>query len=49
MKQQSLEASGFEKYRKKTRKETFLEQMGEILPWAELYKVIEPFYPKASK
>ena len=34
MKQQSLEANGFEKYRKKTRKEIFLNQMSEILPWA---------------
>lgn len=49
MKQQSLEASGFEKYRKKTRKEIFLNQMNEILPWAELCKAIEPFYPKTSK
>ena len=49
MKQQSLEASGFEKYRKKTRKEIFLGQMNEIIPWSELCKVIEPFYPKASK
>jgi len=48
MKQQSLDASGFEKYRKKTRKEIFLEQMNEILPWVELCKAIEPFYPKAS-
>lgn len=48
MKQQSLEASGFEKYRKKTRKEIFLEQMNEILPWAELCQAIEPFYPKPS-
>ena len=23
--------------------------MNEILPWAELCKAIEPFYPKASK
>jgi transposase, IS5 family len=49
MKQQSLDASGFEKYRKKTRKEVFLNQMNDILPWAELCKAIEPFYPKASK
>ena len=48
MKQRSLEAIGFEKFRKKTRKEIFLEQMNEILPWAELCKAIEPFYPKAS-
>jgi len=27
MKQQSLEATGFETYRKKTRKEQFLEEM----------------------
>ena len=47
MKQQSLEASVFEKYRKKTRKEIFLDQMNEILPWTELCKAIEPFYPKA--
>ena len=49
MKQRSLEASGFEKFRKKTRKEIFLDQMNEILPWTELCKAIEPFYPKASK
>ena len=48
MKQQSLETSGFEKYRKKTRKEIFLEQMNEIIPWTTLCKIIEPFYPKAS-
>ena len=49
MKQPSLEASGFEKYRKKTRKEIFLQPMHEILPWSELCQAIEPFYPKASK
>jgi transposase, IS5 family len=38
MKQQSLEASGFEVYRKKTRKEIFLEEMEQIIPWAELWK-----------
>lgn len=48
MKQQSLVASGFEKYRKKTRKEVFLEQMNDILPWVELCQAIEPFYPKTS-
>lgn len=49
MKQQTLNTNGFEKYRKKTRKEIFLEQMNQILPWAELCSVIEPFYPKPSK
>ena len=46
MKQQSLEASGFEKYRKKTRKEMFLDEMNEIIPWAEMTKAIAPYYPK---
>jgi len=49
MKQQSFASGGFEKYHKKTRKEIFLEQMNTILPWSELCKAIEPFYPKASK
>ena len=48
MKQQSLGVNGLEKYRKQTRKEIFLGQMDEILAWAELRKIIEPFYPKAS-
>lgn len=46
MKQQSLEATGFEKYRKQTRKEKFLGEMEQIIPWKELCKVIEPYYPK---
>lgn len=48
MKQQSLGVNGLEKYRKQARKEIFLGQMDEILPCAELCKIIEPFYPKAS-
>jgi len=45
MRQQSLEASGFEKFRKQTRKEVFLEQMNEIIPWAEMCEAIKPYYP----
>jgi transposase, IS5 family len=44
MKQQSL-TDGFEKFRKKTRKEQFLEDMESIIPWKELTEAIEPFYP----
>ena len=44
MKQTSL-TDGFEKYRKKTRKEQFLEDMETIIPWKELCEAIEPFYP----
>lgn len=46
MKQQSLEVTGFEKYRKKTRKEQFLDEMDLIIPWKELCDVIKPYYPK---
>lgn len=45
MKQQSL-TDGFEKHRKTTRKEQFLNEMEIIIPWQGLAEVIEPFYPK---
>lgn len=48
MKQQSLEATGFKKYHKKTRKDVFLDQMNEILPWSDLCQLIAPLYPKSS-
>ncbi|MAY36392.1 MAG: IS5/IS1182 family transposase [Spongiibacteraceae bacterium] len=44
MKQHSLTDS-FEKFRKKTRKEQFLEEMNSIIPWDGLVGAIEPFYP----
>ncbi len=37
---------GFEKFRKKTRKELFLDEMEQILHWKELCDAIEPYYPK---
>ncbi len=46
MRQQSLSNSGFDKYRKKTRKQQFLEEMDIIVPWRELAAAIEPYYPK---
>lgn len=49
MKQQSLEASGFEVYRKKTRKEVFLGEMDQIIPWKELSEAIRPYYPDVPK
>lgn len=33
---------------RQTRKEIFLSQMENLLPWLQLVKVIEPFYPKAG-
>ena len=46
MSQQLLACEGLEKHRKKTRREQFLEEMEQIIPWPELAAVIEPFYPK---
>ena len=46
MRQQSFATDYFEKYRKKTRKEIFLEEMDRIIPWKALSKVIKPYYPK---
>ena len=37
---------GFERYGKKTRRQKFLEEMDEIMPWAQLQSLIEPYYPK---
>lgn len=46
MRQQSLADEGFERYRKPTRRDQFLAEMDQIIPWRELCKVIKPFYPK---
>jgi IS5 family transposase len=49
MKQQTLSMAqdqGFEQYRKPTRRDEFLQTMNQIMPWAALCAVIEPYYPK---
>jgi transposase, IS5 family len=38
--------SGFERYTKKTRRAEFLEEMEQVVPWAKLWALIEPHYPK---
>ena len=48
MKQQSFAAVGFERYGKTTRREAFLAEMNGVVPWAELWALIEPVYPKAG-
>ncbi len=40
--------NGFERYSKKTRRAVFLEEMEQVVPWAELRALIEPYYPKAG-
>jgi transposase, IS5 family len=47
MRQLTLASQGsFERYRKKTRREAFLEEMDRVMPWSELESLIEPHYPK---
>jgi len=46
MRQQTLADGSFEKFRKKTRKELFLDDMEQIIPWQDLCVAIEPYYPK---
>src|SRR5450756_3242315 len=49
MRQRTLAmTTGFERYSKKTRRAAFLEEMEQVVPWAELCAQIEPVYPKAG-
>jgi IS5 family transposase len=49
MKQQSLAAqAGFEKYGRKSRRELFLDEMEQVVPWPALEALVEPHYPKAG-
>ena len=50
MKQRTLAmANGFERYSKKTRRERFLEEMEQVVPWSQLCALIEPHYPQAGQ
>jgi IS5 family transposase len=41
MRQQTLAAqAGFEKYARKTRRELFLEEMEQMVPWAKLKALV---------
>ena len=46
MRQQTLAEGSFEQYRKVTRRERFLAEMDQVVPWAQLCGLIEPVYPK---
>ena len=53
MKQQTLAMAAdqnaeYEKYRRPTKRDTFLATMQQIVPWVNLCSVIEPHYPKAG-
>jgi hypothetical protein len=38
----------FEKYGRKSRRELFLDEMDQVVPWVELQALVEPHYPKAG-
>jgi len=43
MKQQSLAAQGgFEKYGRKSRRELFLDEMEQVVPWSVLESLVRP-------
>ena len=49
MRQETLAAqAGFEKYARKSRRELFLEEMEQVVPWAQLEGLVEPHYPKGE-
>jgi len=48
MKNLSFASLAYENKKKKTRREQFLEEMNQVIPWGELIKIIEKYYPKAG-
>jgi IS5 family transposase len=47
--QQTLASqASFEKHGRKSKREVFLDQMQQVVPWDELLSLIEPHYPKAG-
>ncbi len=47
--QVSFAQAEYEKKKKRTRREVFLEKMEQVVPWTRLTEVIEPHYPKSGK
>jgi IS5 family transposase len=47
-KQMSLNAEGFHRYAKRTRREVFLAEMERVVPWSALCALVAPVYPKAG-
>ena len=48
MKQISLTMTGYFDKGKKTKRERFLDEMEQVVPWTRLLALIEPHYPKGS-
>jgi IS5 family transposase len=48
MTQMSFSDAEYAGKRKQTRRERFLAEMEQVVPWTGLLALIEPFYPKAG-
>ena len=46
--QVSFARAEYEKKKKRTRREVFLEKMEQVVPWSRLVEVIVPHYPKGG-
>src|SRR5271170_6113320 len=47
--QQTLASQvSFEKHGRKSKRELFLDQMEQVVPWSELLALVAPHYPKAG-
>lgn len=49
MKQKTLASLTYQAKKKRTRREKFLAEMDQVVPWSELVSVIEPHYPKSGR
>lgn len=49
MKQTTFASMSFAAKKRRTRREKFLSEMEQVVPWAQLVAVIEPHYPKAGR
>ncbi|EXI77471.1 MAG: Transposase DDE domain protein [Candidatus Accumulibacter regalis] len=49
MKQISFSQAEFQRKKRRTRREVFLDEMEQVMPWAELFAVVEPHYPKGKR
>jgi IS5 family transposase len=44
----SFASLAYDNKKKKTRREKFLEEMDQVIPWEELLKIVKKYYPKAG-
>ena len=48
VKQTTFASVAYDRKGKVTRRERFLSEMDQVIPWSQILKLIEPHYPKAG-